>query len=82
MRRFAADVDNAVAYLAYREVDERTVDFYSTFVPRSARGAGIASQLTQHALEYARQHGLRVVPSCPFVGVYLARHPEYQDLRV
>ena len=81
-RRFAADVAGATAYLTYREVDEVTLDFDHTFVPPPSRGGGIASQLTQHALEYARQRGLRVVPSCPFVAAYIQRHPEYRDLRV
>jgi predicted GNAT family acetyltransferase len=36
--------------------------------------------LTAHALHYARDHGYAVVPSCPFVAVYIARHPEFRDL--
>jgi uncharacterized protein len=81
-RRFVADVDGATAYLSYREVDERTLDFDHTFVPPSFRGGGIASQLTQRALDYARERGSRVVPSCPFVAAYIERHPQYRDLRV
>jgi predicted GNAT family acetyltransferase len=50
-------------------------------VPREHRGAGLASQLTVRALEYAREHGYRVRPTCPFVAAYLERHPEYRDLR-
>ena len=81
-RRFVADVDGATAYLSYREIDERVLDFDHTFVPRAVRGGGIASQLTQRALDYARERGARVVPSCPFVAAYIERHPEYGDLRV
>ena len=79
-RRFAADVGAEPAYLTYREIDGRTLDFDHTFVPRPLRGRGIASQLTARALEYARDGGYRVVPSCPFVSAYIARHPEYQGL--
>jgi uncharacterized protein len=79
-RRFVADVDGATAYITYAPIDERTLDFDHTYVPRASRGGGIASQLTQRALEYAREHGYRVVPSCPFVAAYLARHREYRDL--
>jgi predicted GNAT family acetyltransferase len=81
-RRFVADIDGAIAYLTYCDVDERILDLNHTFVPRASRGGGIASQLTQRALEYARERGYRVVPSCPFVAAYVARHPEYRDLRV
>ena len=79
-RRFAADVDGATAYIAYREIEGRALDLDHTFVPKASRGGGIASQLTAHALEYAREHGFRVVPSCPFVAAYVARHSEYHDL--
>jgi predicted GNAT family acetyltransferase len=80
-RRFAADVAGKTAYLTYRELDGRILDLDHTFVPPEHRGGGIASQLTVRALEYARERGFRVVPSCPFVAKYIERHPEYRDLR-
>lgn len=79
-RRFAADIDGAAAYITYREVDGRILDLNHTFVPPALRGGGIASQLTAHALRFARAEGRRVVPSCPFVAAYVQRHPEYRPL--
>jgi predicted GNAT family acetyltransferase len=81
-RRFAAEVGGKTAYLSYRELDGRILDLDHTFVPREHRGGGLASQLTVHALHYARERGYRVAPSCPFVAAYIERHPEYRDLRV
>jgi hypothetical protein len=78
--RFVIDLEGATALLQYRELDAGTLDFCHTFVPVALRGGGIASQLTEHALRYARQRGYKVVPSCPFVAVYIERHPEYRDL--
>ena len=79
-RRFAADIDGAAAYITYREIDGRILDLNHTFVPPALRGGGIASQLTAHALRFARAEGRRVVPSCPFVAAYVRRHPEYRPL--
>ena len=79
-QRFCADVDGLTAYLTYRERDGRILDLDHTFVPPALRGGGIASQITAHALRFARQEGYRVMPSCPFVAAYIARHPEFQDL--
>lgn len=79
-RRFVADIDGAAAYITYREVDGRILDLNHTFVPPALRGGGIASQLTAHALRFARAEGCRVVPSCPFVAAYVERHPEYRTL--
>ncbi|HVJ28701.1 MAG TPA: GNAT family N-acetyltransferase [Gammaproteobacteria bacterium] len=81
-RRFAEDVGGKTAYLTYRELDGQLLELDHTYVPREFRGGGVASQLTVRALEYARERGCRVVPSCPFVAVYIERHPEYRELRV
>jgi predicted GNAT family acetyltransferase len=66
-RRFWLEQDGEVAYLAYRFVDARTVDYASTWTPHVLRGRGIATRLAQHALAWARDEGLTVVPSCWFV---------------
>ena len=77
-RRFVIDVEGATAFISYRELPGRILDFDHTFVPVPCRGSGIASQLTAHALRFARDHGYTVVPSCPFVAAYIQRHPEYR----
>jgi predicted GNAT family acetyltransferase len=78
--RFIADLDGAPAYITYREIDGTILDLDHTFVPRAHRGGGIASELTARALDYARERGFKVVPSCPFVAAYVARHPKYREL--
>jgi predicted GNAT family acetyltransferase len=51
-----------------------------TVVPDSFAGKGVGSILAQAALGYARGHGLKVKPSCPFIAAYIQKHPEWQDL--
>ena len=80
--RFSIDTEAGPAYLSYRHLAGRVLDVNGTFVPRALRGGGIASQLTAHALQYARAHGYRVVPTCPFVAAYIERHAQYRDLLV
>lgn len=77
-RTFVLSAGAAQAVLHYAPLDERTVDFQSTYVPTSLRGQGLGSRLVLHALEWARAQGLRVVPSCWFVGTVVAEHPEYR----
>lgn len=45
------------------------------------RGRGIASVLTQFALDDIRATGLRVKPLCPYTSNWMKAHPEYEDLR-
>ena len=78
--RFALEIEGSTAVLEYAQVDAGTLDYRHTFVPPALRGRGLASVLTEHALRYARDHALKVVPTCPFVSKYVERHPEYRTL--
>ena len=51
-----------------------------TVVPPAFEGMGVGSALAKAALGYAREHGLMVKPSCPFMAGYIMKHPEWQDL--
>jgi uncharacterized protein len=52
-----------------------------TFVHPSLEGRGIAAQLVQAALQWAREQGLKVDPVCSYVRIYLRRHSQWQDLQ-
>ena len=56
------------------------IDIVHTIVSPMLGGRGYGSRLVRSALDYARDNGLKVIPSCSFVGVYLERHPEYKAL--
>lgn len=43
-------------------------------------GKGLGGQLARGALDDARVKGLAVLPFCPFVNGFIAKHPEYVDL--
>ncbi len=79
--RFVARVEDELAVLEYAPVAGDALDFYRTYVPPALRGRGIASDITAHALDYALQRDIGVVPSCPFVDVFIDRHPRYRSLR-
>jgi uncharacterized protein len=51
-----------------------------TVVPDAFAGKGVGSLLAKAALGYARDHGLKVKPSCPFMAGYIVKHPEWNDL--
>ncbi|CAN5258369.1 GNAT family N-acetyltransferase [soil metagenome] len=80
--RFVAGLDEgAEAVLDYARVSADTLDYRHTFVPPEHRGRGVAGRLVRHALDYAREQGLKVIPSCPFVAEVMREHPEYAPLR-
>jgi predicted GNAT family acetyltransferase len=57
------------------------IAFVHTEVDPSFEGQGAGSRLIASALDTAREQGLVVLPYCPFVRGYIARHPDaYLDL--
>ena len=77
--RFELDVDGQTAFATYVR-GGAVVTFLHAEVPEALGGRGVGSALVKGALALARARGEKVVPRCPFVASYIARHPEEQDL--
>jgi predicted GNAT family acetyltransferase len=77
--RFELERDGHVAYLEYI-LGGGVLELSHTEVPQELRGHGMASLLAHTALEFAREHHLKVDVVCPFAAAYLKDHPEYSDL--
>jgi predicted GNAT family acetyltransferase len=80
--RFIADVAGGQAGLFYTGPRDGVVTFTHTEVPESAQGRGVGATLARTGLDWAREHGLRVRPLCPYVAAYVRRHPVYGALIV
>lgn len=78
--QFVIEKGNKQAKLEYSK-EKNCMNFYEVFVPRSLRGKGYASVLTEEALEYAREKGIKVKPTCPFVCNFIRKNSKYNDLR-
>lgn len=77
--RFEAELEGETAFAEYRLVNNGII-LPHTVVPEAFEGRGVASQLAKAALGYARDHGLKVIPLCPFMAGYIAKHPEWHDI--
>jgi predicted GNAT family acetyltransferase len=71
--------DGEYAILEYRWL-KGSMALMHTLVPVTARGKGIASMLIKYVLDYARAQNLKIINYCPFVTIFLNKHPEYNDL--
>lgn len=65
-----------LGFLLYRIEPDRVV-LVHTDVDPAYEGQGFGSVLVKGALDDLRERGVRAVPLCPFVRVYIQRHPEY-----
>jgi predicted GNAT family acetyltransferase len=77
--QFELERDGQVATLHYT-VAGHVLALIHTEIPESLRGSGVASLLAKSALDWARDHFMKVDVVCPFVAAYLENHPEYSDL--
>ena len=63
----------------YRRDGDRVVIPHTQIDPAFG-GQGLGGRMVRYALDDIRRQGLTVVPACPFVSGYIAKHPEYADL--
>jgi len=81
-RMFTLDTDGFQSRMKYREISDTELEYYTTFVPEELRGRGIAQIVVKAALDYARQNGFKVKPTCSFVDKYMQKNKQYADLRI
>jgi predicted GNAT family acetyltransferase len=77
--RFEIERNGEVAYLEY-SLSGNILELTHTEVPKKLRHMGLASSLAENALDWAREHNLKVDIVCSTVREYVAKHPEYSDL--
>lgn len=72
--------DNRAGHMEY-ELRGDVLVANHTEVDPAYEGQGVGSALIRQVLQQVRDTGMTVVAHCPFVGAYIERHPEVQDLR-
>ena len=73
--RFEARPQGQLALCSYRQQGAVLV-LQHTEVPPQLQGQGVAAELVRSALDWARDQGLRVRPTCSYVAAYMRRHPQ------
>jgi predicted GNAT family acetyltransferase len=63
-----------VMYAAHRMIIEHTE------VDESLKGQQIGKRLLESLVQYVREHGIKVVPYCPFAKAMLEKTKEWQDI--
>ncbi|MEM1288049.1 MAG: GNAT family N-acetyltransferase [Pseudomonadota bacterium] len=74
--RYAAKIDGSdeEAELTTSIASPTLVIADHTYVPDAFRGKGIAEALVKQLIADAREKGQKILPLCPFVKAYAARH--------
>lgn len=78
--RFEIDLGDGSFAIAEYTLPAGKIMFTHTEVPPAHEGKGLGGALIRHALNSARERGLKVIPICPFFAAYMQKHDEVQDL--
>jgi predicted GNAT family acetyltransferase len=77
--QFETLVEGHKGEMVYRLRDNK-IYLMHTWVPKEIGGKGIAAALALHALKHADQNGLEPVIYCPYVRLFVARHPDWKEM--
>lgn len=69
-----------VAAMEYVYVGTDKFIIEHTEVNETYEGKGLGKLLVQAAVEYAREHKMKIIPLCPYANAVFKRTPEYADV--
>lgn len=71
-----------MGYIDYT-IEDDVMEMPHTKVFPEFEGQGVGSALVRQTLDIVRamEQDYTVKPTCPFIDVWMKRHPEYEDLR-
>lgn len=76
----SSEDDTVLAEIIYSMQGENSMILEHTEVDEELKGQNIGYQLVSAAANYARTHGLKLVPVCPFANSVINKKPEFKDL--
>jgi predicted GNAT family acetyltransferase len=69
-----------LAEITYVFINPQAINVNHTFVDPSLRGQGIARKLMDKVVEFAKEEGLKIKPTCSYAVKVFPRYPEYEEL--
>ena len=73
--------DTLIGFAAYEVCDDGSYSFHHTEVFEEYSGHGYGKELAARVMDSARERGVKIAPTCPFLRKYMDAHPETEDIR-
>lgn len=77
---FVSGEDGVLAEMYYTMPAHDKMIIEHTEVSEELKGQNVGFQLVSTAVEYARTHGIKIIPLCPFANSVFKRKPEFADV--
>ena len=79
---FVTDDEDIVAEIVYTTSGDNTLIIEHTEVDETLRDRNIGYELVHKTVDFARLHGLKVSPVCPFAKAVFDKKPDWADVLV
>ena len=79
-RSEALDGDKVIGLCDYRKKDDDLIEIYHTEVDKSYGGRGIAADLVDCLVDFARDENLKIYPTCSYVVRKFDTDESYKDV--
>ena len=77
---FVQQDGNILAEMTYTMPSPEKMIIDHTEVDDALRGKNVGYQMVATAVEYARKHGIKIIPLCPFAHSVFKKKPEFSDV--
>lgn len=77
---YVEDEEDIAAEMIYNSTSKNQMIIEHTEVDASLRGQNVGIELVHAGVEYARHHGMKIIPLCPFAKKVLDKKVEWQDV--
>ncbi len=78
-KQYEIHVDDHLVKIEYIKAQNQ-IYLTHTEVPKDLEGKGFGSAIVKQVLQDIEQQQLTLVPLCPFVALYIKRHPDWRKL--
>ena len=69
-----------VARIQFFHSGEGEITVYHTEVDKELRGEGIGEDLVERVVKYARDQGVKIIPTCPYARKVIEKNPELRTV--
>lgn len=77
---YVEEDEDITAEMIYNSTSKNQMIIEHTEVDEFLRGQNVGMELVHAGVEYARQHGMKIIPLCPFAKKVLDKKAEWQDV--
>ncbi|WP_164670083.1 GNAT family N-acetyltransferase [Virgibacillus doumboii] len=76
------DEQNPLGEITFKQSGDNVLTVDHTYVSDELRGQGVAGKLVEKVVNYAREEGKQINPTCPYAEKKIKNTPEYQGVLV